>query len=59
MFVLKTRLESELKEIDEWVVSLGLGDETIGKKLMMARFAVRETIELIAACEELMPEEER
>lgn len=57
--VLRTRLESELSEIDWWFEkNRDLGEEFMSKMLQAQR-GVHGAIELVAACEELMVEEER
>lgn len=56
--VLRTRLESDLSEIDHWSGSFDLGDEAIAK-FLEARIAVREAILLVGEAMELIPEEER
>ena len=51
-------LMSDLGRLDYWAGSFDLGPEVVGL-LLDARGSLRETIELVAACEEIMPEEEK
>ena len=55
---LRLRLISDLGSIDYWTGEFDLGPEIVGL-LLDARGSLRETIELVAACEEMMVDEER